>query len=246
MKIGAQMYTVHDHTKTLDGFSESLKKIADIGYTTVQVSGTCPYEGDWLAEQLKATGLSCVITHSDRELIASETEAVIAKHDLFGCNGIGIGGFFQMDEYDNFVLRFKPVGKKIADSGKFFSYHNHAHEFGRAPDGKIYMQKLVEDFTSEEMKFTLDTYWVQAGGGDPIQWIRDLEGRVPCIHFKDMGYDRLMLPVGEGNMNFDGIIKACLDTGVEYALVEQDNCNGEDPFDCLARSYRYLKAQGLS
>ena len=28
-------------------------------------------------------------------------------------------------------------------------------------------------------------------------------------------------------------------------LVEQDDCNGEDPFDCLRRSYLYLKAQGF-
>ena len=40
MKIGAQLYTVRDFCKTLDDFSETLKKVADIGYTTVQVSGT--------------------------------------------------------------------------------------------------------------------------------------------------------------------------------------------------------------
>ena len=39
MKIGAQLYTLHNFTKTLEGFSEALKKVADIGYTSVQVSG---------------------------------------------------------------------------------------------------------------------------------------------------------------------------------------------------------------
>ena len=33
--------------------------------------------------------------------------------------------------------------------------------------------------------------------------------------------------------------------GTHYMLVEQDDCNGEDPFDCLARSYKNLKALGL-
>ena len=46
-------------------------------------------------------------------------------------------------------------------------------------------------------------------------------------------------------MNFDAILAAALETGVQYALVEQDDCNGEDPFACLARSYRYLTACGL-
>ena len=38
MIIGAQMFTVHEQCQTLEGISESLKKIADIGYKSVQVS----------------------------------------------------------------------------------------------------------------------------------------------------------------------------------------------------------------
>ena len=55
MQLGAQLYTVREFTKTLSGFSETLKKVADIGYRTVQVSGTCAFEAEWLAEQLKKT-----------------------------------------------------------------------------------------------------------------------------------------------------------------------------------------------
>ena len=40
MKLGAQLYTVHDYTKNLKDFEESLKKISEIGYEYVQVSGT--------------------------------------------------------------------------------------------------------------------------------------------------------------------------------------------------------------
>ena len=29
-------------------------------------------------------------------------------------------------------------------------------------------------------------------------------------------------------------------------LVEQDDCNGEDPFDCLKRSFEYLKSRGFN
>ena len=31
MQIGAQLYTAHNHTKTLEDFSATLKKVADIG-----------------------------------------------------------------------------------------------------------------------------------------------------------------------------------------------------------------------
>ena len=34
MRTGAQFYTIKDYCKTLDGLSESLARVADIGYTT--------------------------------------------------------------------------------------------------------------------------------------------------------------------------------------------------------------------
>ena len=46
-------------------------------------------------------------------------------------------------------------------------------------------------------------------------------------------------------MNFPAIFYAAEEAGTEYMLVEQDDCYGEDPFDCLKRSYDYLKANGF-
>ena len=43
LKVVAQLYTVRDFCKDLDGFALTLKKIADIGYKYVQVSGMRPY-----------------------------------------------------------------------------------------------------------------------------------------------------------------------------------------------------------
>ncbi len=33
--------------------------------------------------------------------------------------------------------------------------------------------------------------------------------------------------------------------GTQFMLVEQDDCNGEDPFECLKRSYNNLKTMGF-
>ena len=63
MEIGVQLFTLRDFCKNPEDFEESLKKVADIGYKYVQVSGTCDYRAEWLDEKLKANGLKCVITH---------------------------------------------------------------------------------------------------------------------------------------------------------------------------------------
>ena len=58
-------------------------------------------------------------------------------------------------------------------------------------------------------------------------------------------WSHLMAPVGGGNMNFPKIISVAEKCGAEYLLVEQDNCYGENPFDCLKQSYDYLAAKAL-
>lgn len=253
MQIGAQFFTLRDHCKTLEDFSESLKKVADIGYRTVQISGVCPYEPEWLRDRLTETGLSCVITHTNQDRIADETQQVIADHAVFGCDYIGVGSMpgqlRHPGDYDSFVERFRPAGEAIAAAGKRLMYHNHHFEFMKAPDGKLYLEKLMEDFAPEALGFTLDTYWVQFGGGDPAAWLERLSGRVPCIHLKDMAcvdFEQHMAPVGEGNLNWPRILAAAEKAGAKYLLVEQDDCYGEDPFDCLRRSYQFLRAAGLA
>jgi hypothetical protein len=51
--------------------------------------------------------------------------------------------------------------------------------------------------------------------------------------------------IGDGNINFAAVAAAAADSGVDYMLVEQDDCHGEDPFSAMKRSYDYLKAMGL-
>lgn len=249
MVIGAQFFTLRDHCKDLDSFALSLKKVADIGYTTVQISGTCSYEPQWLKEQLNKNGLQCVITHIPAQRLQEETRQVCDDHKIFGCQHIGLGYFdFKKippeEAYPAFLEQFKPVAKTIRENGLYFMYHNHDAEFKKL-DGQILLDRIAQDFSPEELGIIVDTYWVQRGGANPAEYIRKLSGRVPCIHLKDYAYDAVMAVVGEGNINFDAVISAAEDAGTRYLLVEQDNCNGEDPFDCLKRSYENLRAMGL-
>jgi len=250
MKIGAQLYTVREFTKTLEDLDTTLGKIADIGYKVVQVSGTCAYEGEWMRDTLNKYGLTCAVTHSPADELINATEALVNKHNAFGCKYIGLGMCKTIHEdYESFRDTYKPVAEKIRDLGSRFMYHNHQIEFTKLPDGRNVFEHICEDFPADTLSFILDTYWVQFGGGDPAKMIRDMKGRMQCIHLKDLGVvgkEQQMRPVGEGNINFDAVIAAAYDANCEFALVEQDHTYGEDPFDCLARSYKYLNSLGLN
>jgi len=249
MQIGAQFYTVRNQCQTLDDFALTLRKVADIGYKNVQISGTCPYDAQWLKEQLDANGLQCVLTHIPVPRLTGETAQVIADHHVFGCEHIGLG-WYAFDEskpdadYAHFMRTYPAIARAIRDGGRYFMYHNHDQEFKRH-EGKVILERLAEEIPADVMGFTLDTYWVQAGGGDPAQWLERLSGRVPVIHLKDFAYGRKMAVIGEGNINFDRVFAKAEQSGTKFMLVEQDDCNGEDPIECLRRSYRYLTSCGF-
>lgn len=247
MQIGAQFFTVRNQCQTLDDFALTLRKVADIGYKTVQISGTCPYDAEWLKAQLAVNDLQCVLTHIPVPRLVGETQQVIADHHVFGCENIGLGwyAFNETDTYEKFMETYPRVAEEIRAGGRYFMYHNHDQEFKRLGD-QIILEKLAQEIPADVMGFTLDTFWIQAGGGDPAQWVKNLAGRVPVIHLKDYAYGRKMAVVGEGNINFDRVFSAAEESGTKYMLVEQDDCNGEDPIECLRRSYEYLKACGFN
>lgn len=250
---GAQLYTVRDYCKTLDGLLESLEKIADIGYKTVQISGTCDYTPEELSEMLRKTGLKCVLTHYKTDEIINSPEKTVQSHKVFDCKYIGIGalpgGAEGLAEFDTFIERLLPSTKIISQSGAYVMYHNHAFDLERRQSGETYLEKMVQTFPSDQLGFTLDTYWLQAGGVSITEWISKLSGRVPCLHLKDMkicANEQKMARIGAGNINFSSVLSAAEGAKTEYLLVEQDDCYGADPFDELKKSYEYLKAMGIS
>jgi sugar phosphate isomerase/epimerase len=94
----------------------------------------------------------------------------------------------------------------------------------------------------------IDTYWITHGGGDPVQWINRVAGRLPCVHLKDMAIstkrEQFMAEVGEGNLNWPAILDACRKSGVKWYIVEQDVCY-RDPFESLEISLKNLKQMGV-
>ena len=254
MQIGAQLYTVHKHTTTLEDFSATLRKVADIGYKSVQVSGTCAYEPEWLRDELAKNDLRCVITHIPPARILEEgAEKIVRDHNIFGCSNIGIGmmpkytgnGVWTFEDYKIFRENFIPVAKQMKELGAKLHYHNHYQEFQNEFSEKSLLDYMVEDF-GDTLDFTLDLGWAAYGGQDVEKLIKKFDGHLSRIHLKDymepipegIEEERAYLrPIYEGILDYDSYIKALAKTDCEYMLVEQDRSYDEDEFECLRRSY---------
>ncbi|WP_284644531.1 sugar phosphate isomerase/epimerase family protein [Paenibacillus silviterrae] len=254
MNIAVQLFTLKKFVQTPEDIAASLKRVKEIGYNAVQVSAVGPIDDQALKGIADQNGLTICATHIPYTQLTENLEAVIEKHRVWDCSYVGLGSIppqyrDSLEGYLTFAQQANEIGKRLADAGLSFIYHNHNFEFTKL-NGRLGMDILLEETDPRFVGFELDMYWVQAGGADPAEWIRKVKGRMKVAHFKDMMIyperEQRFAEVGEGNMNYAAIVEACRSTGVEWAAVEQDNCYDKDPFECLATSYRNLRQLGLS
>jgi sugar phosphate isomerase/epimerase len=252
MRVAAQLYTLREFLRTPDEIARSLHKVAEIGYKAVQLSAMGPIEPARLKEIADREGLTICSTHVDYDELLNETQRMIAEHKLWGCRHVAIGSmparYRQAGEqgFRQFAREASELGRRLHEAGLTFSYHNHSFEFERFGN-KLGLEIIFEESDPRYLLAEIDTYWVQHGGGDPVQWIRRYAGRMVIVHFKDMGVrngQQTMAEVGEGNLNWPAIVAACREAGIEWCAVEQDICHC-DPFESLAISLRNLKGLGL-
>ena len=250
MKIGAQLYTVRAYCQNEKDLGRTLEKIAGMGYACVQLSAIGPIAPKRVKALCDQNGLDIVLTHNPEADFIQHIDALIERHQLYGCRYVGLG--YLPDRYHNpdflpyFAEDFGPAAEKLRAAGMKLMYHNHAFEFERMPDGRTMMEHLLAMLPADLMGVTADTYWLQYAGVEVRGWLKTHADRLHCVHLKDFairGFDIRMAAVGQGNLNFPAILQDLRGNGVtEYALVEQDECYGESPFDCLRQSGDYLKA----
>jgi sugar phosphate isomerase/epimerase len=250
-KLTAQLYTIREYTKTLEDFDASMKKVAEIGYTAVQVSGIGPIPHNEVKAVVDNYGLKICITHVGFDYLQNDMDSAIAQHKLWACPNVAIGslpGAYRGSEagFIQFAKDATVVGKHLAEAGLSFSYHNHSFEFVRFGN-RTALEIIYAESDPRYLKAEIDTYWVQHGGGDVREWILRMKNRMPVIHFKDMVMvdgQQTMAEIGEGNLYWPGIITACEEAGVEWYAIEQDVCQ-RNPFESLQISYDNLRAMGV-
>lgn len=252
LRMAVQLFTLRDYLKTPQDMKQTLAKVKEIGYNAVQVSGIGPIDHETFKQLADEAGLDICATHVRYDDLLHRMDDVIQQHKIWDCKYVGIGSMpleqRQSEEgYVSFAKEASEVADKLQAAGLQFIYHNHGFEFTRFGT-RTGMEILLEE-ASPSFGFELDVYWAQFGGADVIDWIHKLKGRMQVVHLKDLR----MMPdgqqqfseVGEGSMNFKGILQACEEIGVEWGAVEQDSCYEKDPFECLATSFRNLKTLGV-
>lgn len=248
MTLGAQLYTVREFTKTPEDIDQTLRRIRDMGFRTIQISAFGPMDPQKLADLVRELELYVCVTHSPFERMKNDLAALIQEHRMLGCDTIGLGsmpGEYRgsgEEGFRQFLQDVAPIAHQIHEEGLQFAYHNHNFEFARF-GGRTGMDLLFDETAPEEFHFILDTYWLQMGGVNPADYIRRAAGRMKVCHFKDFAVDGFtphFAEIGNGNLDLSECYRACRQAGVKDIVIEQDTCPG-DPFESLAISFANLK-----
>lgn len=249
-KIAVQMYSVRDYCNDAHEIVETLKKVRSIGFLAVEMSSVGPLPPHELVRVLDGEGLTCCSTHEDVEELLTDPESVIERLNVLGCKTTVYPyprgqDFSTAEGVKRLSKALNRSGKLFAKAGITLAYHNHNLEFHRL-NGKTVFDWLMAETDPKAVATELDTYWVQAGGEDPVELLGRMKSRVPVLHLKDYGVDAkgkaMFEEIGAGNLDWERILPAAKRAGCRWYVVEQDSDweNG-DPFQSLKMSLSYLK-----
>ena len=254
-QLAVTLFNFREFCKTESDLDRTLDKVCDIGYEVVQVSAV-PLAPEIIRKQLDSHRLSCCAVHEKLDVILGDANALADKLDILGCDYVALGAPPKdqrtAEGITDIVRKMDAQGAILKTRGKQLAYHNHQFEFKRMGTDKIIFRRIWELTSPENVFSELDVYWVTRGGGNPVAWIKELGNRISVIHFKDFALldetgEPVFCEVGEGNLDWPGIIQACREIGVTYYSVEQDKPYlDRDIFESARISFNNLKRFGLN
>jgi sugar phosphate isomerase/epimerase len=239
--LSVQLYTVRDAIATdLPG---TLRRIADIGFTNVELAGYVD-RADEYAAALQAAGLQAPSGHA-RLLGGEDVEAILTASVTVGLTTL-IDPFVDPERWTNredveaIARELSAIAVRAADHGLALGYHNHWFEFENRIDG-VSAFEVFADAVHEDVVLELDTYWCQVGGDSAVEIIGKLGDKIRFLHVKDgdgTKDNKHQVAVGAGVMPVREILAAAPDA---LHVVELDDHDG-DVFQAVADSYTFLSA----
>ncbi len=248
MKLSVQCYTVREAlSQDLWGTFAALR---EIGLNYVEIGGDYGVSPSEMKAGLDKIGLKVSASHANMDELENHFQKVVDDNQIYDNSYVVLSSVNKAkysQGWEVVAKELEVIGAKLTAEGFKFAYHNHAFEF-RLQDGKPGLDILYANSDPKLLEAQLDTYWVAFGNADPAAYIRNLKGRVTHVHLKDgkLGVEEPhFLEIGQGDLNWDDILAACQETGVEFGSIEQDLC-ARPELESVKISVDFLRSHGIS
>ena len=266
-EVGLQLYSVRDQMeKDMEG---TLKAVKEMGYDYVETAGYFGKSAEEIRALLDKYGLTCISVHQTLDFYETKGQAGVDFIKTLGAEFSAIPWYDKSKlpgspVWEETKALFVRSGELLKKNGIDMCYHNHDFEF-ETVDGKYKYDIMMEEISREIFKPEFDTCWVRYAGEDPCKYIRSFAGNVRILHLKDFTckgavkgavYELiengkvtksreenlfLFKPVGQGVVNFDNVLSAAEDAGIEYLIVEQDRTYDTPALEAVKQSREFLK-----
>ena len=239
MKVALQLYSIRD--KVEKDFFGSLKQVKEIGYDGVEFAGYGGIPANEMKAKLDQLGLAVAGSHVSYDDLKQDLEKEVSYAKEIGAYSV-VCPWYQADSKEGWLKFFQDLntfGKRFAQEGILFGYHNHKQEFEKL-DGKYIMDLLLEHCDPEYVTAEFDVHWVYKGGESPLEYVKRYAERCRLLHAKEVAKDgESDTEVGDGIIPFPEIIKSL--PKLEWLIVEQEGFS-IDEWESVRKSCDYLKS----
>ena len=252
LKIAYQLYSARDIFD--DNMIPILKQLKEFGYDGVELAGFYGKPTSYLRGICDTLGLKIFSIHLSFWTMTENFDETVRNLKSYGCEYAAIPGAFDLfignPRYKYFLEKYSALGERLRHEGIQLLYHNHGYEFEKS-NGDLALDVLYNSFDPRLVMAEFDCGFATYHGVDPVPYIRKYRGRVPVLHLKDFHFNEgtpgdfstFACPVGEGELDLDGILASAAFSGTKWLVVEQDSPSwgGLDTMQCAARSIENLR-----
>lgn len=226
-------------------------KVREIGFDEIQLDGMRGRDPLEIKAAIDAAGLRVSSMHIKHDRFINDVEGIIAEGKLFHCNEVYlkyIEDEFQV-EYGYKFTKYALVkaAKQLIEAGFQVGLHSPEYDFNTLVDGLCVMDYICAQEGDILLHPEPDTYWLSVAGIDPVEYIKKYAGRILTIHLKDidtsldlMDMDANLRECGNGNVDFEAIIRWGEQHGIQAYAIEQDSSK-TDMYESMKQSLTYLK-----
>jgi sugar phosphate isomerase/epimerase len=258
-QYGIQLYTVrNDVYKNLES---TLQYLVKAGYSQIELFGFdgSKFFGKTPKEfkaMFDANGLTAPSAHYYLPTVLYEGNKDLWKVTIEAAKTMGNKYMVipwlddkhrSAEDFKKLVGTINELAVLTKDAGMKLAYHNHEFEFGKAEDGKTFLQHLLDGTDKGMVEFELDLYWVVYAGENPVDWFKKYPGRFTMWHVKDLTTNKEgkkeSTQVGDGTIDFTTIYANKKLAGLKYGFVEQEAYTMPEE-ECIKRSIAHMKAKG--
>ena len=160
-----------------------------------------------------------------------------------------------LDDWKRLADTLNHAAESSRRSSIQLGYHNHHYEFATV-EGRRPYDVLLERCDPSLVVMQVDLCWMTLAGVDVRQYLKQLRGRVPMVHVKDVtkrlpaGWETARpfkrsgtlgvdVEVGAGIINWPQVMTEAAAAGVVHFFVEHESAAA--PFDSIRYSHAFLR-----